>query len=95
MKYLRLINDKSKRLFFKKEELKKNVIFLLNKKYHNYLFFGWKEIESKFSSRVKIKNYCVLSGRARGVFKDFKLSRILLRKMGAKGFLSGLRKKSW
>jgi ribosomal protein S14 len=95
MKYLRIINDKSKRLFFKKEELKKNVIFLLNKKYSSCLSFGWKEIEAKFSSRVEIKNYCILSGRARGVLRDFKLSRILLRKMGAKGFLSGLRKKSW
>lgn len=95
MKYLRILNDKSKRLVFKKEELKKNVIFLLNKKYGNCLSFGWKEIEAKISSRVAIKNYCILSGRSRGILRDFKLSRILLRKMGAKGFLSGLRKKNW
>jgi ribosomal protein S14 len=94
MKYLRIINDKSKRLLFKKGELKKNVIFLLNKKCHNYLFFGWKELEAKILSRVELKNYCILSGRSRGVLRDFKLSRILLRKVGAKGFLSGLRKKS-
>jgi small subunit ribosomal protein S14 len=81
-------------MFFKKEELKKNVIFLLSKNYSNNLFFGLKNLESKTSSRVGIKNYCILSGRARGVLRDFKLSRILLRKMGSKGFLSGLRKKS-
>jgi hypothetical protein len=29
MKFLRIVNDKSKRLVFKKEELKKNALFLL------------------------------------------------------------------
>ena len=95
MKYKRIIDDKSKRLLFKKSELKKCVIFLLNKKYSHFPFFWWKEIEVKISSKIEIKRYCILSGRSRGVFQDFKLSRILLRKMGAKGYLSGLKKKSW
>jgi hypothetical protein len=29
MKFLRIVNDKSKRLVFKKEELKKSAVFLL------------------------------------------------------------------
>jgi small subunit ribosomal protein S14 len=95
MKYLRLINDKSKRLFFKKGELKKNVTFLLSKKNECNLLLGSYSILPNFVSCVEIKNYCILSGRSRGVLKDFKLSRILLRKMGAKGFLSGIRKNSW
>jgi small subunit ribosomal protein S14 len=95
MKHIRLLTDKSKRLFFKKDELKKSVFLLLNKKYSDCCFLSWKGIESKVTSRVGIKNYCILSGRARGVLRDFKLSRILLRKMGAKGFLSGLRKRAW
>ncbi len=95
MKYLRIINDKSRRLFFKHEELKKKIIFLFNQQLYNSLLFYWKSIEAKLTSCVAIKNYCILSGRARGVYSDFKLSRILLRKMGAKGFLSGLKKKTW
>ena len=95
MKHLRISQDKSKRLIFKRDELKKNVICLLNYRFYNCLFFDWKRIESGIYSRVELKNYCILSGRPRGVFKDFKLSRILLRKMGAKGFLFGLKKKSW
>ena len=94
MKYLRFVNDKSRRLFFKQDELKKKIIFLFNQQLYNSLLFYWKSIEAKLSSRITIKNYCILSGRARGVYSDFKLSRILLRKMGAKGFLSGLKKKS-
>ena len=95
MKHKRIIDDKSKRLFFKKLELKKSVIYLLNKNYYYFSSFWWKELELKILSKTEIKRYCILSGRPRGVFKDFKLSRILLRKMGAKGFLSGLKKKSW
>ena len=95
MKYLRIASDYSKRALVKKSELKKNLFFLLNNKFYNFLFFYWKGIEHKLVSRVSVNNYCILSGRARGVFRCFKLSRILLRKIGAKGFLSGLKKKNW
>lgn len=95
MKYQRINNDKSKRLFFKKIELKKIVLHLLNRQIDNCLSFAWKSIETKLLSKVEIKNYCILTGRSRGVFREFKLSRISLRKVGAKGLLSGLKKKSW
>ena len=39
MKHKRIIDDKSKRLFFKKLELKKSVIYLLNKKYYYFSSF--------------------------------------------------------
>ncbi len=40
MKYKRLIQDKSNRLELKKDELKKKVIFLLNRFFFNFRFFG-------------------------------------------------------
>ncbi len=95
MKYLRILNDKSKRLVLKKNEVKKKVIFLVDRQKKNLHSVSWKKTKLRKISRVNIKNYCILSGRARGVFRNFKLSRILLRKMGEKGFLSGLKKKSW
>jgi len=94
MKYLRITSDYSKRIFVKKFELKKNIFSLFNNKFYNCSFFEWKSVEPRLASRVSVKNYCILSGRSRGVFRKFKLSRISLRKVGAKGFLSGLKKKS-
>jgi len=95
MKYRRILNDKANRLFFRRVELKLHIICLLKKQSLNFPFYWWKLVKYRLISRVQIKNYCILSGRPRGVFRQFKLSRILLRKVGCKGLLFGLKKKSW
>jgi ribosomal protein S14 len=46
-----------------------------------------------FSGRVR--NRCVLTNRAGSVFRHFRLSRIMLKDLASKGFLSGVRKSSW
>jgi small subunit ribosomal protein S14 len=38
---------------------------------------------------------CQLTGRARGVHRKFGLSRIMLRELGLRGELPGVRKSSW
>ena len=38
---------------------------------------------------------CHLSGRSRGYYRDFSLSRHFLRRLAREGFLPGLRKSSW
>jgi small subunit ribosomal protein S14 len=38
---------------------------------------------------------CQVSGRARGVYRKFGLSRIMLREMALRGELPGVRKSSW
>ena len=47
------------------------------------------------SSRTRIHNRCELTGRPRGVYTKFKLSRIALRELGSKGLIPGLVKSSW
>jgi small subunit ribosomal protein S14 len=47
------------------------------------------------SSRTRIHNRCELTGRPRGVYAKFKLSRIALRELGSKGLIPGLVKSSW
>nr|YP_009518952.1 ribosomal protein S14 [Boodleopsis pusilla]AYC64869.1 ribosomal protein S14 [Boodleopsis pusilla] len=47
------------------------------------------------SSFVRLHNRCILSGRPKGVFHDFQLSRHFLREMALLGFLPGVRKASW
>jgi small subunit ribosomal protein S14 len=47
------------------------------------------------SSRVRIRNRCELSGRPRGVYRKFKLSRIALRDLASAGQIPGMVKSSW
>ena len=47
----------------------------------------------KFSSRKQ--NRCAITGRARGVYRKFGISRIMLRELALKGMIPGMRKASW
>ncbi|MEL0108159.1 MAG: 30S ribosomal protein S14 [Rhodospirillaceae bacterium] len=47
------------------------------------------------SSPVRIRLRCKLSGRPRGNYRKFKLSRIALRDMGSRGQVPGMVKSSW
>lgn len=47
------------------------------------------------SSKTRIRNRCALTGRPRGVFRKFRLSRNALRKLALMGELPGVTKSSW
>jgi small subunit ribosomal protein S14 len=47
------------------------------------------------SAKTRIRNRCELTGRPRGYFGKFKLSRNMLREYAGKGMLPGLIKASW
>jgi small subunit ribosomal protein S14 len=47
------------------------------------------------SAAVRLRNRCELSGRPRGYYRKFKLSRIALRDLGSVGQIPGLVKSSW
>jgi small subunit ribosomal protein S14 len=47
------------------------------------------------SSATRIRNRCEVTGRSRGVYRKFKLSRIKLREYGSFGRIPGLIKSSW
>ena len=49
----------------------------------------------KNSSPVRLRNRCQLTGRARGVYRKFKLSRLCFREMASKGLIPGVTKSSW
>ena len=49
----------------------------------------------KNSSPTRIRRRCWVTGRARGVYRDFGLSRHFLRDKAKKGLLPGLKKSSW
>ena len=63
--------------------------------------------EDRFAARLKLaemprnssptrwRSRCELSGRPRGVYRKFKLSRIALRELASTGQIPGMTKSSW
>ncbi|MDR2464241.1 MAG: 30S ribosomal protein S14 [Holosporales bacterium] len=47
------------------------------------------------ASPVRYRNRCEITGRARGVYRKFRMSRIALREYALSGFLPGVTKASW
>ncbi len=49
----------------------------------------------KNSSPSRHRNRCWVTGRSQGFYRDFGLSRHVLREMGNDGLIPGLKKSSW
>nr|YP_009306405.1 ribosomal protein S14 [Caulerpa cliftonii]AOP19309.1 ribosomal protein S14 [Caulerpa cliftonii] len=47
------------------------------------------------SSSSRLQNRCLLSGRPKGFFRDFQISRHYVREMALLGYLPGVQKASW
>jgi small subunit ribosomal protein S14 len=64
-------------------------------------FMGKLEIHSKIqklprnSAKIRIRNRCWKTGRPRGVFRDFGISRHVFREMAHQCLLPGVTKSSW
>lgn len=97
MKKLNQKDKKRRDLVVKNENLK----FILKSIIKNKNFYStikWNAILklsniSKNSSKVKISNRCILTGRKKSIVKKLKFSRISFLKYGRLGQISGLRKK--
>ncbi len=92
--------DKHFRQIFTKFELKKLIIksILYNNKYTylNKLYFD--NLFKKFTKNSSISKYrtnCIFLGNSRSIFRKFKLSRDICKKLASNGFLTGLKKSSF
>ena len=47
------------------------------------------------SAKNRIRNRCEVTGRPRGVYRKFRLGRVMLRDMANKGQIPGMVKSSW
>jgi small subunit ribosomal protein S14 len=47
------------------------------------------------SAAIRIRNRCGVTGRPRGFYRKFGMSRISLRELGSQGLIPGLIKASW
>ena len=87
----RLVNKfKNKRSKLKKQIMKKDLSMDKRFKIQNKL----NELPRN-SSHIRVRNRCKLTGRTRGVYRKFGLSRIKLRELSMSGSLPGVVKSSW
>ena len=49
----------------------------------------------KNSNRIRVRNRCNVTGRPRGVYRKFGLSRITFRELASNGMIPGVTKASW
>ena len=47
------------------------------------------------SSKTRIRNRCIFTGRPRSVYKLFRVSRIVFRELASQGSIVGVYKSSW
>lgn len=50
---------------------------------------------NKNSNISKIHNFCIISGRSKSIFKNFKISRIVFRNQASFNKIMGIAKASW
>lgn len=98
----KIYKDRLKRNLIKINEFKRR---LLKVQHHSLLdkydFLGLFELQFKLSkltrnsSITRAKNLCLITGRARGVYKHFRVSRFILKEFIATKIIHGLIKSSW
>jgi small subunit ribosomal protein S14 len=95
-----MIQREKKRIrLYNKYKLKRQ---LLLQEYNQTKDFNLKlEIHSKIqklprnSAKIRIRNRCWKTGRPRGFYRDFGISRHVLREMAHQCLLPGVKKSSW
>ena len=96
-----------RKYYFKFEQIRLILKFLKLNKFrlisNNFIRFidplqNLFNIQINFSNSLKlstIRNKCIITGRSRSVYKDFRLSRMQLRHLASFGLLMGIKKSSW
>ncbi|KAJ6423226.1 hypothetical protein OIU84_024210 [Salix udensis] len=96
----RNIRDNHRRLLAEKFELKRNFFKALvrdptlpqeMRELHAYKLAKLP----RNSSFTRVRNRCVFTGRPRGVYQLFRMSRLVFRSLASQGLLEGIRKASW
>ena len=87
----KLIDKLSKKRKFLKSKIKDKNISLEER----ILFQNKLNELPRNSSAIRHRNRCELTGRSRGVYRKFGLSRIKLRELSMTGDLPGVVKSSW
>ena len=60
-----------------------------------YNFINKLNALSRSSSKVRVKNRCILTGRSKAVYRFCKINRIRMRELAAKRGTNRIKKSSW
>lgn len=90
LKRQRLVMKYAKKRFELKQQIKETSILKEKLNLHRKL----QQLPLN-SSPVRLHNRCMITGRPKGYYRDFGLSRHVLREMAHQGLLPGVRKSSW
>jgi small subunit ribosomal protein S14 len=97
MKHLIAKDKRIRKVFFKKEirryvlkSLVKNQFLSVEErtKFHN-------DLKDLHSFPMRIKNRCIVTGRAKSVYRAFGLTRMKVREAALFGLLNNVKKSSW
>ena len=92
-------NLNRKKIVSKFKKKRKDLKILIMKK--DISMEEWFKFQSRLNdlprdgSNVRVRNRCILTGRTRGVYRKFGLSRIKFRELSMSGALPGVVKSSW
>jgi small subunit ribosomal protein S14 len=92
--------DKRKRKLFLKNLKKRNQLkeLIKNKNLTSFDRYTAQIALQKMprnSSKIRIKNRCILTGRTHGLVGPFNISRIKLRELASNGLITGMKKAVW
>jgi succinate dehydrogenase (ubiquinone) iron-sulfur subunit len=93
-----LEKDKKNRILFKNSELRRKMLKGL--KMNQFLSLALRinanfKLSEESIYLPKIRNYCIETGRARGILRSFKVSRMVFKSYASNGFFVGIKKSSW
>lgn len=99
MKYL-VPKDRNRRKLFNKTEFHKLILRALFtdqrlEPQRRVYYFRKLAQFPRVSSKVGIRNRCIITGRAHGVYRHFGLSRFQLKHLANLGVLTGVEKTGW
>ena len=92
--------DKKRRKLFQKLEKKRRSFSLIISNFNLENKIRYKASLQlaklpKDSSETRLKNRCIITGRAKGISQFFKISRLQFREWANMGLLPGVKKASW
>jgi small subunit ribosomal protein S14 len=94
-----IIKNKRLRVLFNKSEIKNKVVkFLLINLKSSIKTTGssfYNTLRKHSVSKTKLKRHCIISGRSKGVSREYGISRIQLKEMIKFGIIPGYHKAVW
>ena len=92
--------DKQRRQLFQSNELKRRQYKLIIQDLSLSPDIRARAVEllnklPRSSSPTRVRNRCTLSGRSRGVLRQWRISRIRFRDLASQGLIPGVSKASW